>query len=202
MGHYYGAAHLVLQGHAWKPEFPVRVDRDATVLHHVHPLETPSTPFSPDTRVRVWDFVQHFPLSPDAASVEGAAEQALAEARVDQGQLALAARRVREKAKKVAAHLLEASPDDIEWTDHTFQVMGAPDRSVTMKDVAFAAYTNPGDGNEPGLEASLYYDPPNMTFPHGAYIAVVDVDADTGISSRVSGVVESAESSAPSPSAR
>ncbi|WP_222149224.1 hypothetical protein, partial [Micrococcus luteus] len=71
MGHYYGAAHLVLQGHAWKPEFPVRVDRDATVLHHVHPLETPSTPFSPDTRVRVWDFVQHFPLSPDAASVEG-----------------------------------------------------------------------------------------------------------------------------------
>ncbi len=94
--------------------------------------------------------------------------------------IALAARRVREKAKKVAAHLLEASPDDIEWTDHKFQVMGAPDRSVTMKDVAFAAYTNPGEGNEPGLEASLYYDPPNMTFPHGAYIAVVDVDADTG----------------------
>lgn len=94
--------------------------------------------------------------------------------------LALAARRVREKARKVAAHLLEAAAEDIEWVDHKFQVMGAPSRSVTMKEVAFAAYTNPGEGNEPGLEASLYYDPPNMTFPHGAYIAVVDVDAETG----------------------
>lgn len=94
--------------------------------------------------------------------------------------IALAARRVRERAKKVAAHLLEASPDDIEWEDHKFRVMGAPDKAVTMKEVAFAAYTNPGEGNEPGLEASLYYDPPNMTFPHGAYIAVVDVDAETG----------------------
>ncbi|GGS16686.1 aerobic carbon-monoxide dehydrogenase large subunit [Deinococcus knuensis] len=94
--------------------------------------------------------------------------------------LALAARRVREKARKVAAHLLEAAPEDIEWVEHKFQVMGAPSRSVTMKEVAFAAYTNPGEGVEPGLEASLYYDPPNMTFPHGAYIAVVDVDAETG----------------------
>lgn len=94
--------------------------------------------------------------------------------------LALAARRVREKARKVAAHLLEAAAEDIEWVEHRFQVMGAPSRSVTMKEVAFAAYTNPGEGNEPGLEASLYYDPPNMTFPHGAYIAVVDVDAETG----------------------
>ncbi|MCD0170063.1 carbon-monoxide dehydrogenase large subunit [Deinococcus sp. 23YEL01] len=94
--------------------------------------------------------------------------------------LALAARRVREKARKVAAHLLEAATEDIEWVEHRFQVMGAPSRSVTMKEVAFAAYTNPGEGNEPGLEASLYYDPPNMTFPHGAYIAVVDVDAETG----------------------
>jgi carbon-monoxide dehydrogenase large subunit len=48
-----------------------------------------------------------------------------------------------------------------------------------MKEVAFAAYTNPGP-NEPGLEATNYYDPPNMTFPNGAYIAAVDVDRDTG----------------------
>ncbi|WP_412029454.1 aerobic carbon-monoxide dehydrogenase large subunit [Deinococcus yunweiensis] len=94
--------------------------------------------------------------------------------------LALAARRVREKAKKVAAHLLEAAEDDVEWKDYKFSIMGAPEKSVTMKEVAFAAYTNPGEGNEPGLEASLYYDPPNMTFPHGTYIAVVDVDAETG----------------------
>jgi len=49
-----------------------------------------------------------------------------------------------------------------------------------MQQIAFAAYTNPPPDTEPGLEATFYYDPPNLTFPHGAYIAVVDVDADTG----------------------
>ncbi|HET9264541.1 MAG TPA: aerobic carbon-monoxide dehydrogenase large subunit [Vicinamibacterales bacterium] len=93
--------------------------------------------------------------------------------------IAMAARRVRERAKKVAAHLLEVGEADVEWTDYKFQVKGVPAKSVTMKDVAFAAYTNPGP-NEPGLEATNYYDPPNMTFPYGAYIAVVDVDRETG----------------------
>jgi carbon-monoxide dehydrogenase large subunit len=59
-------------------------------------------------------------------------------------------------------------------------VRGIPDRSVTMQEVAFAAYTNPVPGGEPGLEATYYYDPPNLTFPYGAYVAVVDVDAETG----------------------
>ena len=93
--------------------------------------------------------------------------------------IAMAARRVRERAKKVAAHLLEVGEADVEWTDYKFQVKGVPAKNVTMKDVAFAAYTNPGP-NEPGLEATNYYDPPNMTFPYGAYIAVVDVDRETG----------------------
>jgi carbon-monoxide dehydrogenase large subunit len=93
--------------------------------------------------------------------------------------LAMAARRVREKARKIAAHLLEAGEADVEWKDYKFQVKGVPTRAVTMKEVAFAAYTNPGP-NEPGLEATNYYDPPNMTFPNGAYIAVVDVDRETG----------------------
>ncbi len=93
--------------------------------------------------------------------------------------ISLASRRIREKARKVAAHLLEVAPDDVEWRDAAFHVKGVPGKSVTMKDVAFAAYTNPGD-NEPGLEATYYYDPPNMTFPYGAYIAVVDVDRETG----------------------
>jgi len=92
----------------------------------------------------------------------------------------MAARRVREKAKKIAAHLLEAPVDDVDWVDYKFQVKGVPEKNVTMQAVAFAAYTNPGPGNEPGLEASYYYDPPNLTFPYGAYIAVVDVDKDTG----------------------
>jgi aerobic carbon-monoxide dehydrogenase large subunit len=93
--------------------------------------------------------------------------------------IATAARRVREKAKKIAAHLLEVGEADVEWKDYKFQVKGVPAKSVTMKEVAFAAYTNPGP-NEPGLEATNYYDPPNMTFPNGTYVAVVDVDRDTG----------------------
>jgi carbon-monoxide dehydrogenase large subunit len=93
--------------------------------------------------------------------------------------IAMAARRVRDKARKIAAHLLEVSEADVDWKDYTFQVKGVPSKSVTMKDVAFAAYTNVG-GNEPGLEATCYYDPPNMTFPYGAYVAVVDVDRETG----------------------
>jgi aerobic carbon-monoxide dehydrogenase large subunit len=96
------------------------------------------------------------------------------------GALALAARRIREKAKKIAAHLLEASEDDVEWKDYKFGVKGVPGKSVTMKEVAFAAYTNPPPESEPGLEATYYYDPPNLTFPNGAYIAVVEVDKDTG----------------------
>jgi carbon-monoxide dehydrogenase large subunit len=93
--------------------------------------------------------------------------------------ISMAARRVRERARKIAAHLLEVGEGDVEWKDYKFQVKGAPAKAVTMKEVAFAAYTNPGQ-NEPGLEATHYYDPPNMTFPNGAYVAVVDVDRDTG----------------------
>ncbi|HTJ26855.1 MAG TPA: aerobic carbon-monoxide dehydrogenase large subunit [Candidatus Limnocylindria bacterium] len=94
--------------------------------------------------------------------------------------IAMAARRVREKARGIAAHLLEVSEADVEWKDYTFRVRGIPDRSVTMQEVAFAAYTNPAPGGEPGLEATYYYDPPNLTFPYGAYVAVVDVDRETG----------------------
>jgi aerobic carbon-monoxide dehydrogenase large subunit len=93
--------------------------------------------------------------------------------------IAVAARRIRERGRKIAAHVLEVSEADLEWKDYKFQVKGVPSKSITMKEVAFAAYTNPGQ-NEPGLEATHYYDPPNMTFPHGTYIAVVDVDRETG----------------------
>ncbi|HTS33809.1 MAG TPA: aerobic carbon-monoxide dehydrogenase large subunit [Thermoplasmata archaeon] len=93
---------------------------------------------------------------------------------------AIACRKIREKAAKIAAHLLEVSPEDIEWKDYKFQVKGVPGKSKTMADVAFAAYTNHPQGMEAGLEAVDYYDPPNMTFPFGSYIAVVDVDKETG----------------------
>ena len=78
--------------------------------------------------------------------------------------IAMAARRIREKARKIAAHLLEVGEADVEWTDYKFQVKGVPSKTVTMKEVAFAAYTNMAQ-NEPGLEATYYYDPPNMTYP-------------------------------------
>ena len=93
---------------------------------------------------------------------------------------ALAARKIREKAKLIAAHLLEASPDDIEWKDYKFQVKGVPAKSKTMQEVAFAAYTNHPQGMEAGLEAVDYYDPPNLTYPFGSYICVVDLDRGTG----------------------
>lgn len=93
---------------------------------------------------------------------------------------ALCARRIREKAKKIAAHLLEVSEEDLNWDGLAFSVNGLPSKSVTMDKIAFAAYTNFPEGMEPGLEATYYYDPPNLTFPHGAYIAVVDIDKETG----------------------
>jgi carbon-monoxide dehydrogenase large subunit len=93
---------------------------------------------------------------------------------------ALAARKIREKARKIAAHLLEVSEEDLEWEPGKFSVKGAPGKSKTIQEIAFAAYTNFPQGMEPGLEAVHYYDPPNLTFPFGTYIAVVDIDKGTG----------------------
>jgi aerobic carbon-monoxide dehydrogenase large subunit len=93
---------------------------------------------------------------------------------------AVAARKIRDKAKKIAAHLLECSEDDLEWEPGKFFVKGAPSKSKTIQDIAFAAYTNIPEGLEAGLEAVDYYDPPNLTFPFGTYICVVDIDKGTG----------------------
>ena len=94
---------------------------------------------------------------------------------------AMAARKVREKARKIAAHLLEVSPEDLVWEPGKFSVKGAPSRSKTIQEIAFAAYTNHPPGMEAGLEAVDYYDPPNLTFPFGSYICVVDIDRGTGM---------------------
>jgi len=94
---------------------------------------------------------------------------------------AIAARKVREKARKIAAHLLEVSEADLVWETGKFSVRGAPQRSKTIQECAFAAYTNNPPGMEPGLEAVDYYDPPNLTFPFGSYICVVDIDRGTGM---------------------
>ena len=93
---------------------------------------------------------------------------------------AIVSRKIREKGKKIAAHMLEASPEDMEWTGERFQVKGSPDRGATMEEVSFAAYTNVPEGEEAGLEGVTYYDPPEMTYPFGAYICVVEIDRGTG----------------------
>jgi carbon-monoxide dehydrogenase large subunit len=93
---------------------------------------------------------------------------------------AIAARKIRAKAKKIAAHLLEAAEEDLEWERGKFFVKGSPDRAKTIQEIAFAAYTNHPQGMEAGLESVTYYDPPNLTFPFGSYICVVDIDRGTG----------------------
>ncbi|WP_209019594.1 aerobic carbon-monoxide dehydrogenase large subunit [Halorussus marinus] len=95
---------------------------------------------------------------------------------------AVAARKVRDKAKSIAANELEAAEEDIEWDRESgeFHVAGAPDRSITITEIAAGAYMNHPGGEEPGLEATNYYDPPEMTYPFGSYIVVVEIDRETG----------------------
>ncbi|MCA0871063.1 carbon-monoxide dehydrogenase large subunit [Seohaeicola saemankumensis] len=95
---------------------------------------------------------------------------------------AMAARKIRAKAQMIAAYLLEVHDDDVEFDIDRFVVKGAPERFKSMKEIAFAAYNQAIPGLEPGLEAVSYYDPPNMTYPFGAYICVLDIDVDTGVS--------------------
>jgi len=90
------------------------------------------------------------------------------------------ARELREKARRIAAHLLEASEEDLEWEPGRFHVKGSPERAATIQDIAFAAYTNIPEGLQAGLEGVHYYDPPNMTFPFGTYAVVVEIDRGTG----------------------
>ena len=94
--------------------------------------------------------------------------------------IAMAARKIHAKAKKLAAHLLEVSENDLEWEIDRFKVKGDDAKFKTMKDIAWAAYHQPPAGMEPGLEAVHYYDPPNFTFPFGIYLCVVDIDKGTG----------------------
>ena len=90
--------------------------------------------------------------------------------------------KVKEKGAKIAAHLLEAAEEDLEFAEGSWTVKGT-DRSVGFGDVALTAYVphNYPEGLEPGLEFTSFYDPANFTFPYGAHIAVVDVDVETGV---------------------
>jgi CO/xanthine dehydrogenase Mo-binding subunit len=94
-----------------------------------------------------------------------------------------AAERVREKVLTVAARELEAHPDDLELRDGAVHVRGVADRALSLRDVARAAAPTRAlaAGLEPGLEALQYYQQEKMTYGHGLHLAVVEVDADTGV---------------------
>jgi carbon-monoxide dehydrogenase large subunit len=90
--------------------------------------------------------------------------------------------KIKDKAKQIAAHMLEASPEDIVYEDGQLFVQGAPTEAKSFQEVALAAYWYDGlpEGLEPGLEATSVYDPKNFTWPFGTHICVVEIDPDTG----------------------
>ncbi len=96
--------------------------------------------------------------------------------------VALSARKIKEKAKTLAAHLLEAATEDIDYEDGKFFVKGSPDQFKSIQDIALMANVawDMPEGMDPGLDATTFYDPPNFTYPFGTHIAVVEVDTDTG----------------------
>ena len=91
-------------------------------------------------------------------------------------------RKVLEKAREIAAHHLEASEEDVEFAEGEFFVSGAPERAMSIQEVAREAYYahDLPEGMEPGLEATSFYDPENLVFPFGAHVVVVEVDPDSG----------------------
>jgi aerobic carbon-monoxide dehydrogenase large subunit len=101
---------------------------------------------------------------------------------VGSGALMGAIGKIKEKAKVVTAHLLEAAPEDVDYADGKFFVRGAPAKAKSIQDIALMANVawNMPKGVEPGLEASAFFDPPNFVYPFGAHLAVVRVDAETG----------------------
>ena len=104
-------------------------------------------------------------------------------AAVGGGAIHMSLTKIKEKAKKLAAHLLEAAPEDIVYEDGKLFVKGAPGEAKTFGDIALAAHVYAGElpeGLEPGLEETSFFDPSNFTWPFGTHIAVVEVDGDTG----------------------
>src|SRR3990172_677711 len=90
--------------------------------------------------------------------------------------------KIKEKGRKIAAHLLEAGEQDLDFQDGAWSVKGSPDRKKAWGEVALMAYLahNLPQGMEPGLEATSFYDPVNFTFPFGAHVPFVEVDPQTG----------------------
>src|SRR3954462_15341529 len=101
---------------------------------------------------------------------------------VSGGAVAVVSRKVRDKARLIAATMLETRPEDLAWEKGRWYVKGDPEKGAMIEDIAHYAYSGAEmpAGMEGGLAAQVIYAPPNLTYPYGAYIAVVDIDADTG----------------------
>jgi carbon-monoxide dehydrogenase large subunit len=95
--------------------------------------------------------------------------------------VAVVSRKVRDKARAIAATMLETRPEDLAWEKGRWYVKGDPSAGATIFDITRRAYSGEAlpDGFEGGLDAQVIYDPPNLTYPYGAYIAVVDIDPET-----------------------
>ena len=96
--------------------------------------------------------------------------------------VAIVSRKVRDKARHIAATMLETRPEDLAWEKGRWFVKGDPEKGALIEDIAKRAYSGEPlpDGFDGGLDAQVIYDPPNLTYPFGAYIAVVDLDKETG----------------------
>jgi carbon-monoxide dehydrogenase large subunit len=94
----------------------------------------------------------------------------------------LSIEKIKDKGKRLAAHLLEAAPEDVQFADGRFFVAGSPERGKSFAEISLAAYLahSMPAGMEPGLDSTSFYDPSNFTFPFGTHIAVVEVDIETG----------------------
>lgn len=94
----------------------------------------------------------------------------------------LSAQKAREKARRIAAHLLEASEEDVVYEGGRAYVKGAPSKGITIQELTTASYSADRipKGMEPTLESATFYDPPNCTWPFGAHLAVAELDPDTG----------------------
>ena len=100
---------------------------------------------------------------------------------VSGGAVAVVSRKVRDKARLIAATMLETRPEDLAWEKGRWYVKGDPEKGAMIEEIAERAYSGepmPAE-MEGGLDAQVIYDPPNLTYPYGAYIAVVDIDPDT-----------------------
>ena len=136
-----------------------------------------SSPRSSGSRRRTSRSATATPTSRPTASAPTAA----ARRRSPAAAVAVVSRKVRDKARLIAATMLETRPEDLAWEKGRWYVKGDPEKGAMIEEIAERAYSGEAmpEGMEGGLDAQVIYDPPNLTYPYGAYIAVVDIDPDT-----------------------